>query len=153
MSDIIGVIAKVEDDSYGGKDFKVVTLETGQALKVKHGRDDALKAKWGLLQKDLAVRFIMRDFTTPDGVKIPFVFDIESVADSLPPPKEPVTPHVPEKVTPPDDRNARIEYQVALKEIGELYRTGFLEESKPVDKKLIASYYTWLCKTMDIEVT
>ena len=46
MADIIGLIDKVEDDSYDGKDFKKVTLKDGQVLKVKQGREGSLKAKW-----------------------------------------------------------------------------------------------------------
>ena len=38
MSDIIGVIATVEDDEYQGKSFKKVTLGDGQVLKVKYGQ-------------------------------------------------------------------------------------------------------------------
>ena len=84
MSDIVGVVTGIKDDSYDGKDFKVVTLGTGQVLKVKHGRDDFLKNKWGLLQVGAGIKFIMKDFTTKDQVKIPFVSDIETVASALP---------------------------------------------------------------------
>ena len=84
MSDIIGVVTDIKDDEYQGKDFKVVTLGTGQQLKVKHGRDEALKKKWGLLQVGVAIKFTMQDYTKPDGVKIPFVADIETVANALP---------------------------------------------------------------------
>ena len=89
MSDIIGVITSVEDDFYGEKDFKKVTLGTGQVLKVKHGREDVLKKKWGLLEVGKAIKFTMQDYTKTDGVKIPFVADIETVESQLPPPKEP----------------------------------------------------------------
>ncbi len=84
MADIIGVITNVEDDSYDGKDFKKVTLETGEVLKVKQGRGGDLKAKWGLLQEGVAIRFIMTEFMKPDGVKIPFVSNIETVEGVLP---------------------------------------------------------------------
>ncbi len=87
MSDIIGVIQSVEDDEYQGKAHKKVTLGDGQVLKVKYGREGCLKAKWGLLKEGVAIKFTMRDFTTPDQVKIPFVFDIATV--ELPPAKEP----------------------------------------------------------------
>ena len=93
MADIIGVITNVEDDSYDGKEFKKVTLGTGEVLKVKQGRGGDLKAKWGLLQEGVAIKFTMTDFKTPEGVKIPFVSDIETVEGVLP---KAVTPPEPD---------------------------------------------------------
>jgi len=84
MAEIIGVITSVEDDNYQGKDFKVVTLGTGQVLKVKYGRDGVLKAKWGLLKEGIAIKFTMMDYTKPDGIKIPFVSDIATVEGEIP---------------------------------------------------------------------
>ena len=84
MADIIGVITNVEDDSYDGKDFKKVTLGTGEVLKVKQGRGGDLKAKWGLLKEGVAIRFTMTDFKTPKGERIPFVSNIETVEGVLP---------------------------------------------------------------------
>lgn len=95
MSDnfIVGVITSVEDDEYPvGKTFKKVTLGTGQTLNVKHGREDFLQKKWGLLQVGKAIKFTMRDFTTPEQVKIPFVADIETVEGALPPAETPKLP-------------------------------------------------------------
>lgn len=89
MADIVAVITKIEDDEYGGKAFKRVTLGTGQVLKVKQGREGALMAKWGLLKEGVATIFKMKDFTREDGVKIPFVSDIALVADELQPPTKP----------------------------------------------------------------
>ncbi len=96
MSDnfIVGVITSIEDDEYPvGKTFKKVTLGTGQVLKVKHGREDALYKKWGLLRVGVAIKFTMKDYTTGEGVKIPFVFDIETVESTLS--EEGVTPELP----------------------------------------------------------
>jgi len=47
--DIIGVVTAIAKDEYGGKEFLRVTLGSGQELKVKQGRDGALKAKWVFL--------------------------------------------------------------------------------------------------------
>ena len=97
MSEIYGSITKVEDDKYGDKDFKVVTLATGQVLKVKQGRDGVLKAKWGILVEGAAVKFTMQDYTKPDGVKIPFVADIEAVANGLKPAVNPNDTPIPQQ--------------------------------------------------------
>ena len=88
MSDIMGIIATVEDDKdFNQKDYKKVTLVDGKELKVKYGRGGALKAKWGLLQEGVAMKFTMTDFTKQDGVKIPFVSDIATVEGELKPPQ------------------------------------------------------------------
>lgn len=89
MSDIIGIIQTVEDDEYQGKAHKKVTLEDGQVLKVKYGREGALRAKWDLLQEGVAIKFTMQEYTNPNGVKFPFVADIATVEGELPEAKEP----------------------------------------------------------------
>ncbi len=114
MADIIGVITSVEDDDYQGKFFKKVTLGTGEVLKVKYGREGALKAKWGLLQEGVAIKFTMKDYTTAENVKIPFVHDIETVEGALPPKVE--TVKVPE--TPPAPQAVGM----LTKEIGDMIR-------------------------------
>ena len=97
MANIVGVITNVEDDSYDGKAFKKVTLgDREEPLKVKQGRGGDLKAKWGLLKEGVAVRFTMTDFKTPEGVKIPFVSNIETVEGVLP---KAVTPPEPDDYT------------------------------------------------------
>ena len=103
--DIIGVVTSVEDDDYQGKSFKKVTLGTGEVLKVKYGREGALKAKWGLLQEGVAIHFMMKDFMK-QGVAYPFVEDIEvddlaTVASELPPAVEVKTVEVPLTELPP----------------------------------------------------
>ncbi len=153
MSDIIGVIATVEDDEYQGKSFKKVTLGDGQVLKVKYGREGALKAKWGLLVEGRAIKFTMRDFTTPDQVKIPFVFDIATV--ELPPAKEPaplLEEHQKEidkaveggkKLEPKKEHNPQ-ETGLAYKVTADLYVHGFLDENIPDDKELVLCLKRWL---------
>ena len=89
MSEIIGVIATVEGDEYQGKEFKKVTLDSGQVLKVKYGREGALKAKWNLLQEGATVKFTMMDYTKPDGVKVPFVSNIAWLTEELSTPRTP----------------------------------------------------------------
>ncbi len=86
--DIIGLITSVEDDDYQGKAFKKVTLGTGEVLKVKYGREGALKDKWPLLGVGVAIHFKMKDFIK-QGEAFPFVEDIEvtdisTVASELP---------------------------------------------------------------------
>ena len=161
MSDIIGIITKVEDDDYQGKAHKKVTLGEGQVLKVKYGRDGALKAKWGLLQEGVAMKFIMRDYTTPDQVKIPFVFDIETVDSALLEPQEPQVLPEHKKVVadakpsedPPRDSApiAPQEQGMWFKEIGELYRAGLIKKDSPEGLALIAIYFARMKKVMGIE--
>jgi len=130
---IVGVITKVEADSYDNKEFRRVTLgDREEPLKVKQGREGALKAKWGLLQEGVAIKFIMEEYTNPKGAKFPFVFDIETAESALPPP---VTPKLseeaqallPKPVSPsgetrPKSEHAPQEIGMWLKEAGELIR-------------------------------
>lgn len=129
MADIVGVITSVEDDDYQGKAFKKVTLGTGEVLKVKYGREGALKAKWPLLQEGVAIKFTMKDFTTAENVKIPFVHDIETVERELPPPVKPKTVPIPPPSgaprPPPGTHKAEPAPQVVgmlTKEIGDMIR-------------------------------
>ena len=140
MADLIGVVISIEDDSYNGKDFKKVTLGTGEVLKVKQGREGALKAKWGLLQEGVAVRFIMTDFTKPDGVKIPFVSDIETVEGALPSPVAPKQPTGYEgEVT---IKPAPQAVGMITKEIGDMIRAKYLVTifGNEIAKELIKWY-------------
>ncbi len=133
MADITGVITQVTDDSYNDKDFKVVTLGTGQVLKVKQGREGVLMAKWGLLKEGVAMTFKMQDFVKPDGVKIPFVFDIVAVAGELQPAVKAEQPEDPnqdeidktkgESTLPPPNPQA---VGMFTKEIGDMIRTKYL---------------------------
>ena len=150
MSDnfIVGVITSVEDADYQGKAFKKVTLGTGQVLNVKYGREGVLKAKWGFLVVGTAVKFTMQDYTKPDGVKIPYVFDIETVESQLPAHIEPtnfVQP-VPETEVPID----KIERSMWFKEVGELYRKGLLKEDNPIHQDLKAKYFNRMFKAIGI---
>ncbi|KKN15172.1 hypothetical protein LCGC14_0988610 [marine sediment metagenome] len=101
--DIIGLITKVEDDGYGDKTWKLVTLGTGEVLKVKYGKGGALKDKWSLLGVGVAIHFKMKDFMK-QGEAFPFVEDIEvtdisTVASELPPAVEVKTVEVPPELT------------------------------------------------------
>ncbi len=129
--DIIGIVISVEDDDYQGKAFKRVTLGTGDVLKVKYGREGALKAKWGLLKEGVAMKFIMKDFTTVENVKIPYVFDIATVEGELPDP-------VPTKTTgsidePRDDTPVPAPppppqaVGMCVKELGDMIRSKYLK--------------------------
>lgn len=95
-NDIYGTITGVEEDEYDHKPFRVVTLGTGQTLKVKQGREGALMAKWGLLQEGVAIHFKMKDYMK-QGVAYPFVDDIETVEGELPEPVKATTIPVPEE--------------------------------------------------------
>ena len=75
---MIGVIDKIEDDAYQGKDFKKVTLKDGSVLKVKHGREGFLKEKWGELQVDRAYEWTMGDYQGKQ-----FVQDFSAVSGEL----------------------------------------------------------------------
>ena len=52
----------------------------------------------------------------------------------------------------PDARTLDIHRQVAVKEIGELWRCGHITEDDPVNKKLIAWYMNWIYRTVGIDV-
>ncbi len=140
--DIIGVITSVEDDEYQGKAFKRVTLGTGEVLKVKYGREGALKAKWALLQEGVAMKFTMKDYTTPDGVKIPFVFDIDTVEGELPPPAPPTTPLKP----------APQEVGMWWKEAGEMIRSGEIKKDTEVGGAIYRLYYATMRDVLGVKV-
>jgi len=93
---MIGVIDKIEDDSYQGKDFKKVTLKDGTVLKVKYGKEGVLKAKWGELQEGRAYNWKMGDYQGK-----PFVQDFTAVGDELQPPQSVETHHNDVKPDPP----------------------------------------------------
>ena len=84
MTEKIGIIDIIEDDSYQGKDFKKVVLKGGEILKVKYGREGFLKAKWGELQVGRAYSWTMGDYQGH-----PFVQDFTAVSNELAPPTEP----------------------------------------------------------------
>lgn len=150
MSDnfIVGVITSVEDADYQGKAFKKVTLGTGQVLNVKYGREGVLKAKWGLLVVGAAMKFTMQDYTKTDGVKIPFVFDIETVEGQLPPHIEPTNFVEPSPKPEPKKEIAPQEVGLAYKILAELYVTGFIDENKPDGKELVLRLKMWLKETL-----
>ncbi|KKN57575.1 hypothetical protein LCGC14_0561210 [marine sediment metagenome] len=52
----------------------------------------------------------------------------------------------------PDARTLDIHRQVAVKEIGELWRCGHITENEAVNKKLIAWYMNWIYRTVGIDV-
>ena len=163
MSEILGSITNVEDDKdFNGKDYKKVTLADGQVMKVKYGQGGALKKKWDLLQVGKAVKFTMGEYSGK-----PFVKDIEAIAELLKPAVNPNDTEIPqqeqvavntEKVVQqaqenqPDARTLDIHRQVAVKEIGELWRCGHITEDDTVNKKLIAWYMNWIYKTVGIDV-
>lgn len=139
MSEIIGVITNVEDDKdFNQKDYKKVILGTGQVLNVKQGREGMLRSKWGLLQVGVAIKFTMMDFTKPDGVKIPFVSDIETVGGGLAPPVKPeMLPEHKEEIaeavasvagSPPAKEQPPNPQAVGMitKEIGDMIRAKYL---------------------------
>ncbi len=140
--DIIGVIDKVEDDSYDGKEFKKVTLKDGQVLKVKQGREGSLKAKWDLLQWGVAIKFTMAQYLGKDFVK-----DIASVEGALPPPAEPKI--LPEHQEAIDKSRQEVRKEIApqaigmmTKEIGDMIRAKYLVPifGKDVGNELIKWY-------------
>ena len=108
MSDV-GIIKSIEDDSYQGKDFKKVTLVDGSVLKVKYGREGALKAKWGELQVGRSYSWVMGEYNGK-----PFVQDFNAV--ELPPPGTNPPPARP--VESPDQGEIDDSYVPAPQEVG-----------------------------------
>ena len=151
MSEILGSITKVEDDSYDNKDFKKVTLADGQVLKVKYGREGSLKAKWGLLQEGKAIKFTMGLFNNK-----PFVQDIESIAALLDE-KGPVNTEKLAQQARGTPVVNEIETAMWYKEAGEMYRAGALKESNtdmsPEHAKLIKQkYLNRMFKALGIDI-
>ncbi|KKM21380.1 hypothetical protein LCGC14_1635910 [marine sediment metagenome] len=152
--DIIGVITSVEDDEYDHKAFKVVTLGTGEVLKVKYGKGGALKDKWPLLGVGVAIHFMMKDFMK-QGVAYPFVEDIEvddltTVASELPEPVKAGTVAVPSKENKvpiaPQERG------MWWKQLGDDLRSGHIDISKPFGKTLRLRYFAEMFRVLDIEI-
>ncbi len=158
----VGVITKVEDGSYGDKSWKVITLGTGEVLKVKSGKEGVLRAKWGLLEVGVGMKFTMMDYTLKDGTKAPYVYDIETVANALPtgdhepemlPQHEKEIKKAIEEVSKPVETPiAPQELGMWYKEAGELYRAGFLNDDNPVEKKVKQKYFNRLFKVLGIDV-
>lgn len=95
----------------------------------------------------------------PEGSTRWQVKAVAPASESIPPPRDPAKAEIPQqpeidkaREAVQDPRQKDIQYQVALKEIGELYRAGFLTTDDPVERKLIAKYKNWLCTTMNISV-
>ena len=147
MSEIIGIIAIVEDDEYQGKAHKKVTLEDGQVLKVKYGREGALKAKWDLLIEGTAIKFTMQEYTNPTGVKFPFVSDIATVEGELPAPKPPAPLSAEQQAeiakATKKEHNPQ-EVGLAYKILAEMYIAGFIDENKADGKELVLRLKMWL---------
>lgn len=152
-NDIYGTITSVEDDDYQGKSFKKVTLGTGEVLKVKYGREGALKDKWPILGVGVAIHFKMKDFMR-DGTAYPFVDDIEvtdiaTVASELPDPVKVGTVEVPgaePKTIAPQERG------MWWKQLGDDLRSGHVDISKPFGKTLRLRYFAEMFRVLDIEI-
>jgi len=165
---IVGVVTSIAKDEYQGKEFLRVTLGTGQELKVKQGREGALKEKWGLLQEGRAIKFTFSEYTNPEGVKFPFVSNIETVEGALPPP---VTSKLSEEAQallpnpaayaekapiPAKPAPAPQEIGMFLKEAGELIRMPQEEALKLVKpdmlKAIRTAYFAKMFTVLDIRV-
>ncbi|KKL98707.1 hypothetical protein LCGC14_1821720 [marine sediment metagenome] len=153
--DIIGVITSVEDDGYGDKTWKLVTLGTGEVLKVKSGRGDTLRDKWPLLGVGVAVHFKMGDYTSK-GVDYPFVQDIEvtdmaTVASELPPAVEVKTVEVPPN-EPTPRAIAPQERGMWWKQMGDDLRSGHIDKNTQMGKVIRLRYFAEMFCVLDIEI-
>ena len=144
---IVGVITSVEDDSYQGKDFKKVTLGTGEVLKVKYGKEGYLKDKWPDLVVGVGVKFELGEYMGKPFVKDFKQIDLESqpvshetVKEHMPPPTIPKpTPKPTGGYKADPDKTESIERQVAMKEIREAWVGGKLKDDDP----LVLAWYNW----------
>jgi len=156
MEDIIGVVTSIARDEYNNKEFLRVTIGgREEPLKVKQGRDGALKAKWDLIKEGVAIKFIMSEYTNPQGAKFPFVSDIETVESALPPPVKPtLTPEMEAEL--PHPAPAPQEIGMWLKEAGELIRMPQEEALKLVKPDLLkairTAYFAKMFSVLDIRV-
>lgn len=144
-NDIIGVVTIVEDDGYGQQTWKMVTLGTGEILKVKSGRDGVLKAKWGLLQEGVAIKFTMKDFIDKDKIAHPYVQDIETVEDELPEPVKRTTTPVPSVIAPQ-------ERGMWWKQLGDDLRSGHIDKETHMGKVIRLRYFAEMFRVLDIDI-
>lgn len=138
MADIVGIIASIENDSYDGKDFKKVKLKDGQVLKVKHGREGYLKAKWGQLQVDRAFSFTMGEFQNK-----PFVSDFTAVSEEL---EKKIKEEQP-KTLPTGQETG-----MWWKELGEMLRAKDIDLTTPHGKGMRTAYYAQMLSVLPIEL-
>ncbi len=131
-NDIIGVVTSVEDDGYGQQTWKMVTLGTGEILKVKSGRDGVLKAKWGLLQEGVAIKFTMQDYMK-EGVAYPYVQDIETVEGELPASVRAETVPVPETPVKGISAEMKKDRAVALSYSKDVWIAGKIEKNEVIE--------------------
>ena len=162
--DIYGTITSVEDDGYGDRTWKLVTLGTGEVLKVKYGKGGALKDKWPLLGVGVAIHFTMKDFMK-QGEAFPFVEDIEvtdisTVASELPEPIQhvggAVIPTVIEPTAPPPKPCRAIsgeERGMWWKQLGDDLRTpGRYDKKGILYRTLDLRYHAEMFHVLDIEI-
>ena len=163
---MIITITKVETaETTNGNEYRKVTgtatNREGEVRETTKSVLDNLKDKWPLLVENATLEFKMEK-------KGQFwnVIDIKPITrEDLPaerPPPEPIqketgrvdTARVEQQAqeNQPDARTLDIHRQVAVKEIGELWRCGHITEDDAVNKKLIAWYMNWIYKTVGIGV-
>ncbi len=137
-----GIIAKIEDDSYQGKDFKKVTLINGDVLKVKYGREGHLKAKWGELEVRKAFEFEMGEYNGK-----PFVQDFH-VLSSEQAHEIQTHPQKPEQVIAPQEKG------MWWKEVGENFRVGLFkkDDTEGNGSTLWRHYVTQMLTSLEIKI-
>jgi len=147
MADIIGVITKVEDDSYQGKDFKKVTLGDGSVHNIKYGREGFLKAKWGELQVGRAYSFIMGDYQGH-----PFVKDFVAVEGELPEATHPEV--IPEHMQKPEPEKPKSSPETGMwwKEMGDMLRSGDIKTDHPMYHDFRNAYYKEMSRVLNIPI-
>ena len=122
---------------------------------------DNLKDKWPLLIENVTLDFKMEQkgkFWNVIGISPITRGDLPAERQPSPPIQQETGRVDTAKVVQqaqenqPDARTLDIHRQVAVKEIGELWRCGHITEDDVVNKKLIAWYMNWIYKTIGIDV-
>ena len=143
------VIAKIEDGDYQGKPFKIVTDTNGKAWKIKQGKDNLLRDKWGQLVVGGAYTLDMGEFKNTEGKSFPFIKNFHKTGGV---PEGIQTAQPADKMSRDDwakkDRITResIERQVALKGAVELAVAGKIEVKDLFDYS--EKCFTWLNGTV-----
>ncbi len=163
MIEKIWNIVRVEDKTAtNGNAYLAITVLGDDGKEHKSTVFDA-----SLFQVFKSNKAVVVQLDKPEGKVQWQVKSAVSVAENLPQAVNPNATQIPqqeqvavntEKVVQqaqenqPDARTLDIHRQVAVKEIGELWRCGHITEDDAVNKKLIAWYMNWIYRTVGIDV-
>ena len=146
---MIGTVVSVKEEfTTKGDPYKKVEVLDGTGKQTTKNIFSQLEDKWPLLENGKTLEFKMEK-------KGQFWNVVDIFMPELPEPKPagaplPAQQREIEKATA-DPRQRSIEYEVAFKECGELYRAGFLsDQGNPGERALLAMYKNELWRRMGL---